>query len=258
MHFFEKFLPVVASAHGQQVDRVIFIVHILMFLLFIGWGLYFVAVLFKFGKKRNPRASYEGAHSHVSTVFEVGVILFEAVLLIGFSIPFWSRQVVALPSGHDVVEVHIGAQQFAWNIHYPGPDGQFGKTDWKFFDKQSNPMGLDPNDPAGKDDITTINQLHLPIGKTALIYLTSRDVLHSFFLPVMRVKQDIIPGMRIPVWFTPIRTGKWEIACAQLCGLGHYRMRGFLTVESQEEFEKWVKEQLAPVGTNEKHDDFWN
>ena len=119
-------------------------------------------------------------------------------------------------------------------------------------------MGLDPSDPAGRDDITTLNQLHLPVGKTALIYLTSRDVLHSFFIPVMRVKQDVIPGMRIPVWFTPVKTGQWEIACAQLCGLGHYRMRGFLTIHTLEEYEKWVKEQSAPAGTNEKHDEFWN
>ena len=254
----ERFLPPVASAHGPEIDRVITLVHLLMLLLFVGWSLYFVVALFKFRRKRNPKANYEGTHSHFSTAIEVGVILFEAVLLLGFSIPFWSRQVVALPTGHDVVEVHINAQQFAWNIHYPGPDGVFGKTDWKFFDKQSNPMGLDPSDPAGRDDITTLNQLHLPVGKTALIYLTSRDVLHSFFIPVMRVKQDVIPGMRIPVWFTPVKTGQWEIACAQLCGLGHYRMRGFLTIHTLEEYEKWVKEQSAPAGTNEKHDEFWN
>ena len=258
MRFFEKFLPIVASAHGQEVDRVIYMVHLLMALLFIGWSFYFVVVLFKFRRKRNPKASYEGAHSHVSTAIEAGIIVCEAVLLLGLSIPFWVKHVVALPESHDVVEIHVNAQQFAWNIHYPGPDGLFGKTDWKFFDKQSNPMGLDPDDPAGKDDVTTINQLHLPVGKTALIYLTSRDVLHSFFIPVMRVKQDVIPGMRIPVWFTPIKTGQWEIACAQLCGLGHYRMRGFLTVHSLEEYEKWVKEQSAPAGANEKHDEFWN
>ena len=236
----EQFLPLVASAHGHEVDRVITLVHVLMLLLFVGWGAYFVIALFKFRKKRNPRANYEGIHSHVSTAVEVGVVLFEAILLIGFSIPFWAKNVTAIPTGDDVTEVRIHAEQFAWNIHYPGPDRVFGKTDFKFFDKQSNPMGLDPNDPAGMDDVTTINQLHLPMDKTALIYLTSRDVIHSFFLPVMRVKQDVIPGMRIPIWFTPIKTGQWEIACAQLCGLGHYRMRGFFNVMTPEEFEKWA------------------
>ncbi|MBI4436167.1 MAG: hypothetical protein HY590_01985 [Candidatus Omnitrophica bacterium] len=254
----KQFLPIVASAHGYEVDRVIYLIHILMFLLFIGWSVYFVVVLFKFRRKRNPKANYKGVHSHVSTVVEMGIVLFEAVILLGFSIPFWVKNVVALPRGGDVFEVRVNAEQFAWNIHYSGPDGIFGKTDWKFFDKQSNPMGLSPDDPAGIDDVTTINQLHLPVGKTALIYLTSRDVMHSFSLPVMRVKQDVIPGMRIPVWFTPIRKGSWEIACAQLCGLGHYRMRGFLTVHSLEEFKAWLLEQSASSGKDEKHDDFWN
>ena len=258
MNFFGKFLPIVASAHGQEVDRVIYLVHLLMFFLFIGWSVYFVVALFRFRRKKNPKANYTGVHSHISTVVEAGVVLCEAALLLGFSIPFWVKHVVALPTSRNVVEVHVNAQQFAWNIHYPGPDGLFGKIDMKFFDKQSNPMGLDPNDPAGKDDVTTINQLHLPVGKTALIYLTSRDVMHSFFLPVMRVKQDVIPGMRIPIWFTPIKTGSWEIACAQLCGLGHYRMRGFLTVHSQEEFKKWLSEQSTPPAAGHTHDDFWN
>ena len=234
------------------------IIFSLMFLLFIGWSIYFVVALFKFRRKRNPKASYEGAQTHFSTAVEIGVILFEAVLLIGFSIPFWVKNVAAFPPhGKNVIEVRINAEQFAWNIHYPGLDGIFGKTDLKFFDKQSNPMGLDPDDPAGIDDVTTINQLHLPVGKTALITLTSRDVIHSFFVPVMRVKQDVIPGMRIPVWFTPIKTGQWEIACAQLCGLGHYRMRGFLTIHTQEEFEAWLAKQSTP-SHGEKHDDFWN
>jgi len=257
MHF-QEFLPIVASAHGHEVDRVIYWVHLFIFLLFIGWSLYFVVALFKFRKKKNPKANYEGVHSHVSTVVEVGVVLFEAVLLIGFSIPFWAKNVTALPRGAEVIEVRVNAEQFAWNIHYPGLDGIFGKTDLKFFDKESNPMGLDPNDPAGIDDVTTINQLHLPVDKTALITLTSRDVIHSFFLPVMRVKQDVIPGMRIPIWFTPIKKGSWEIACAQLCGLGHYRMRGFLTVQSLEEFKAWLEKESTPRSDNEVHDAFWN
>ena len=151
----KEFLPLVASAHGHEVDRVIYLVHILMLLLFVGWGVYFIVALFKFRKRRNPKANYAGVHSHVSTAIEIGVVIFEAVLLIGFSIPFWAKQINALPNSRDMIEVRVNAEQFAWNIHYPGPDGMFGKTDWKFFDKQSNPMGLDPNDPVGKDDITS-------------------------------------------------------------------------------------------------------
>ena len=122
-------------------------------------------------------------------------------------------------------------------------------------DPQTNPLGLDSSDPNASDDILTINQLHLPVDKPAIIHLSSKDVLHSFGLPEMRVKQDIIPGLSIPTWFVPAMTTKefqsikgdstitFEIACAQLCGLGHYRMRGFLTVETQAEFEAWLVEQ---------------
>ena len=250
-------LPIIASAHGHEVDMVIYLVHLLMFLLAIGWGIYFVVALWRFRKKNHPVANYKGVESHFSSVIEVMVVVAEVVLLVGFSIPFWAKQVNAFPQRKDIVEVRVVAEQFAWNVHYPGLDGIFGRTDLKFFNKQSNPLGLDPKDPNGKDDVTTINQLHLPIGHPAIIYLTSRDVIHSFSLPVMRVKQDVIPGMSIPTWFTPTKTGKSEIACAQLCGLGHYRMKGFLTIHTQEEFDKWLSEQAASAGEEQETDDFW-
>ena len=148
--------------------------------------------------------------------------------------------------------VRVVGQQFAWNIHYPGPDGKFGKTDPKLVDAQSNPLGLDRRDPAAADDFTTVNQLHLPVGKPAIIYLSSLDVIHSFALQEMRVKQDAIPGMSTPVWFVPTVTSddmkkrkgdeKWsyEISCAQLCGLGHYRMRGYVTIDTPEQFQAWM------------------
>jgi len=250
-------LPIVASAHGHEIDMMIYLVHVLMLVLFLGWGIYFVVVLWRFRRKNNIRANYQGVESHASSAIEIGVIIAEAILLVGFSIPFWAKQVNAFPDRKDIVEVRVVAEQFAWNIHYPGLDGIFGKTDLKFFDKQANPLGLDPGDPNGKDDVTTINQLHLPIGHPAVIYLSSRDVMHSFSLPVMRVKQDVIPGMSIPTWFTPTKTGKFEIACAQLCGLGHYRMKGYLTIHTQEEFDQWLKEQSSSAEQDEGTDDFW-
>ncbi len=253
------FLPEVASSHGHEIDMMIYLVHFLMLALFIGWGIYFVIALYRFRKKKNPQANYQGVHSHASSAIEIAVIIAEAVLLLGFSIPFWAKQVNALPNRPDLVEVRVIAEQFAWNIHYPGKDGLFGKTAIDFFDKQSNPVGLDPKDQSGRDDIVTINQLHLPIGRTALIYLSSKDVIHSFSLPVMRVKQDVIPGMIFQTWFTPTKTGNFEIACAQLCGLGHYRMKGYLTIHSEEEYNKWIEEQSAASGgKGDEGDDFWN
>jgi len=252
------YLPVNASSHGHEIDMVIYLVHILMVVLFAGWSVYFLFVLWRFRKKKNPNANYTGVTSHFTSFIEVGVIIIEAVLLIGFSIPFWAKQVNAFPKRSDIIEVRIVAEQFAWNIHYPGPDGIFGRTNIKSFDKQSNPIGIDSSDPNGKDDITTINQLHLPIGRPAVIHLTSKDVIHSFFLPVMRVKQDVVPGMSIPTWFTPTKTGQFEIACAQLCGLGHYRMKGYLTIHTQEAYDKWIDEQAADTAEDAQYDDFWN
>ncbi|MDP2654199.1 MAG: cytochrome c oxidase subunit II [Candidatus Omnitrophota bacterium] len=255
------FLPINASAHGHEIDLLIYLIHLLMFGLFFGWAAYFIFVIYRFRKARNPKADYKGLHSHVPTSIEVAVAVIEGVLLLAFSIPFWVRQVNAFPNRPDKIEIRVVAEQFAWNIHYPGADGIFGKMNVKYFDKQSNPLGLDPKDPYSKDDIVTINQMHVPIGRPVVIRLSSKDVVHSFSIPVMRVKQDAIPGLDIPLWFTPTKTGKWEIACAQLCGVGHYSMRGFITVHSQADYDKWLQEQAAASGSDGEsggEDDFWN
>ena len=251
-------LPINASAHGHDIDFMIYIVHLLMLILFVGWGIYFIIALFRFHRSRHPKANYHGTHTHVSSYIEVSVAILETILLVGLSIPFWAKQVNALPDRPDAIEIRLNAEQFAWNAHYPGADGKFGKTGLEFFDKQANPMGIDKNDPDAKDDFTTINQVHLPIGKPAILHLTSRDVMHSIGVPLMRVKQDIIPGMSIPTWFTPTKTGTYEIVCSQLCGLGHYRMKGFITVHSQEDYDAWASEQASSAAESGGGDDFWN
>ncbi len=250
-------LPPVASAHGQQIDFMIFLLHMLVLVLFIGWGIYFIIVIWKFRARKNHRANYYGTSTHVSTYIETSVAIAEAVLLLVFSIPFWAKNVSALPTEKNPLKIRIVAEQFAWNIHYPGPDGIFGKTDMSHYDKASNPLGLDLTDPAAQDDVVTLNQLYLPVNRQVLIYLSSKDVIHSFSLNIMRVKQDAVPGMVIPLWFTPIKAGKSEIACAQLCGLGHYRMKGYLTVLPMEEFDKWLAEQSAAAKSSSE-DSFWN
>jgi cytochrome c oxidase subunit 2 len=253
-------LPLNASAHGYEIDSIILYVHLLMLVLFIGWSIFFITALIRFNRRANPKANYAGVQNHISSKIEVAVVIIEAVLLVGFSIPFWAKHINAFPNRTDTVEVRIVAEQFAWNVHYPGKDGIFGKTNPKFMDPQNNPIGLDMKDPHAQDDFVTINQLHLPIGRPAMIHLTTKDVIHCFALPVMRVKQDVIPGMSIPTWFTPIKTGKFEIACAQLCGIGHYRMKGFLTIETPEGYDQWVSQQ-STVGSSSGDsgaDSFWN
>ena len=248
-------LPPLASVHGADIDNLISLIHWLMLILFVGWGTYFIYALIRFRAPRQPKADYGGVKSHFSSYIEVGVAIFEGVLLLGFAFPIWGMVKYEIPSESESTVVRVVSEQFVWNIHYPGADGIFGRASIDLMDAETNPLGLDYDDPYAKDDITTINQLHLPVDKPVIIHLSAKDVIHSFFLPVMRVKQDAIPGMTIPVWFIPNRTGESEIACSQLCGLGHYRMRGFLTVETQEEYDDWLAEQAALL--EDEEDGWW-
>jgi len=249
-------LPPLASAHGGQIDSLIGWTHIFMFVLFIGWGSFFTYCLIRFRRSRNPVADYAGVTSHSSSYLEVAVAVVEAILLFAFSIPLWAARVDRMPPANEALVVQVTGEQFAWNVHYPGPDGVFGRTDIKLLDLQSNPLGLDREDPAAKDDVTTLNQLYLPVNRPIIVRLKSKDVIHSFGVPEFRVKQDAIPGLTIPIWFVPTittaemrrQTGKpefqYEIACAQLCGLGHARMRGFVTVQTAEEFQAWLQSEI--------------
>ena len=237
-------LPFNASAHGAEIDQLIYIIHLFMAILFVGWLIFLIAALIRFRQRPGHKATYESRHFKMPTYAEVGVALTEVFLLVGFSFPIFHKVKDVFPTGGEALQVRVVAEQFAWNFHYPGADGVFGKTDIHLM-SASSPIGLDPNDPAGKDDIVTINQLHVPVNQPVIARISSKDVIHSFGIPVMRVKRDVIPGQVIPIWFEAAKTGNFEIACAQLCGLGHYRMRGFFTVETEEEFKKWL-DQTAP------------
>jgi cytochrome c oxidase subunit 2 len=140
--------------------------------------------------------------------------------------------------------VEVTGEQFTWNVRYPGPDGVFGRTAPTLI-SQENAIGLDPADVAAADDIQDLALIHVPVNRAVLIKLRSKDVLHSFYLPNHRIKQDAVPGMTIDVWFTPTREGEFELACAELCGFGHYQMRGFLNVVSESEFEQWLADKQA-------------
>ena len=235
-------MPVQASTHAAELDQMTALVHWLMLVLFVGWGLFFIFVLFRFRRSANPKASYTGAKGKISKGLEVAVAVVEVFLLVFYAIPAWAKRVKAFPSESEAVVVRVVSEQFAWNIHYPGPDGKFGRTDLALI-SPDNPLGLDRRDPNAKDDITTINQLNLPVDRPVLIHLSSKDVIHSFAIYEMRVKQDAIPGMNIPVWFIPNRVGEYEIACSQLCGLGHFRMRGFVTIQRAADYQKWYDDQ---------------
>jgi cytochrome c oxidase subunit 2 len=237
-------MPVPASAHAGEVDQIMSLVHWLMLVLFVGWSVFFLYVLVKFRRRRNPVANYRGMRARWANWVEGGVLVAEITLIAFFSVPVWSARVDHLPPEDRSTVVRVVAEQFAWNVHYPGADGIFGPTDISLVGPD-NPLGLDRTHPAGRDDITTINRLNLPVNTPAIVMLSSKDVVHSFGLPQMRIKQDATPGVAQPVWFTPIEIGEWDIACSQLCGLGHFRMKGVYAIQPREEFEKWLAQEAA-------------
>src|SRR5688500_2275562 len=197
-------LPPGAATHAADIDQMTAVTHWLMLVLFVGWGAFFVFVLFRFRKSANPRASYTGAKGKFAKSTEVAVAIFEAVLLLVYAIPAWATRVAAFPSESEAVVVRVVAGQFEWQNHYPGADGRFGRRDIKMV-AADNAIGLDRTDPDAKDDIVSTNVMTVPVDRPVLLHLTSKDVIHSFGSVEMRVKQDAIPGLEIPVWFIPSR-----------------------------------------------------
>jgi cytochrome c oxidase subunit 2 len=241
-------MPPNASEHGYQIDHIIEFSHWFMGALFVGWSVFFVYVLLRFRKGKHPVADHEGVKSGISTHLEFAVVLIEAVLLIGFAVPLWAKRVNQFPDDKDAIVVHAVGQQFNWTFHLPGPDGQFGRRDIGLL-SNSNPLGLDNSDPAAKDDIWVLSELHVPVDRPVIIELSSKDVIHNFCLPHMRMAQDAIPGQIIPMWFKPIKKGSYEVVCGQLCGLGHFSMKGMLVVDDPPEYQAWLKERAELSGS---------
>ena len=240
--------PPNVSEHGYQIDHIIEFCHWFMGSLFLGWSCYFIFVLWRFHKGRNPVANHEGVTSGISTHLEFAVVLIEAVLLVGFALPLWAKRVNEFPNDKNAILVHAIGQQFNWNFHLPGPDGVFGRTDLSLV-SNSNPVGLDQSDPHAKDDLVVLGELHVPVDRNVIVDVSSKDVIHNFALPNLRIAQDAIPGQIIPMWFKPVKTGSYDIVCGQLCGLGHYAMKGTLVVDTPEDYQAWLKERAELSGS---------
>ena len=226
--------------------------HVLMqmLVLFGGWSIFFIYTLIRFRASANPKADYVGVKSHTTTNYlDVAVVIVEAVILLGFAIPAWAVRVNAVPPEDGATVIHVIAKQFEWHSVYPGPDGRFGRRDASLI-TSTNAIGLDRSDPNGADDIHTINQVNLPVNIPVIAYLTTMDVIHSLGITSMRVKQDAIPGMEIPVWWEPTVVGEYEINCSQLCGLSHYRMRGALNIMSQADYQSFLAEAGAQLAAD--------
>ena len=240
----ERFLPVAASGHAADLDKVLLGVHTHMIVQAVAWGLFFIYVLIRFrsGKQKEPSAT--GLRPLVPALAIGAVIAGDVVLLAAAALPAWYQRMRMPQPDPAPFEIRVIGEQFAWNIHYPGVDRRFGRTAQELIGA-ANPVGIDRTDPDARDDIGILNVLTLPLGRPVVVHLTSRDVIHAFTLNEMRIRQDAVPGMTMHTWFTPIVAGQWDIACSQLCGLGHYRMRGEYRVLTPSAFDEWLKSETA-------------
>jgi cytochrome c oxidase subunit II len=215
-------LPEAASSFAGRIDSLFMLILVITGIVFVLVEITLIGFVIKYRRRPERTATYTHGHRNLEYVWTGAtavVVLLLAVLSRGLWLDLKDPQRFPEPG----FEVHIAAKQFEWNVTYAGPDGRFG-TD---------------------DDFIVRNQLHIPVGVTVHVHLTAEDVIHSFFLPEFRVKQDAVPGMQIPTWFEATRTGEFPIGCAELCGLGHYRMRGTLFVHDAAGFEQWQAEQVA-------------
>lgn len=215
--------------------------------------LYQLALGYVIYRYRGDRPGAESSHWHESHKLELTWTIGTAAILIPIvftGLIYWDR--VKGPAPEDAVTVMAVGAQFQWDFHYPGADGEFGRFDPTLY-AIDNQIGLDETDPAAADDWVLTNQLVIPVNRPTRILMRSKDVQHAIFLPNFRVKQDLVPGMTTEVWFTPVKTGSYEVACAELCGLGHYRMRAFLEVMEEADYQQWLSEN-APAAVAEVAD----
>ncbi len=232
-------LPPLASVHGAIIDG-------LFTTTLVITGIVFVlvhALLAYFVWRYRERSPEQRAYFYLENrPLEVTYTVIPAIVLTGLiatGTRAWFDIHGAPPQ--EAFPVRVIGEQFAWRFQYPGLDGKLGRFDPRFVSDE-NPFGIDPNDPASRDDIIA-TELHVPVNKPVVAYINAKDVLHSFFVPALRVKQDAVPGMTTRFWFIATQTGTYDIPCAELCGQGHYIMRGQMVVEADTAFENWLAAQ---------------
>jgi cytochrome c oxidase subunit 2 len=239
-------MPELASRHGAGIDAMLrYLLITVGGLLLAGYST--LAYFIWRGSRRSaigPRLASRKAEWLLSGALGIGMAAIAEGGVLAIGLPVWAEYFDAHPPA-DAVVIEVTAQQFMWNVRYPGPDGAFGRTRPELIDDTTNPLGIVPEDPAGADDILTLNDIALPVNRPVRVILRSKDVIHSFFLPNFRVKQDAVPGMTPEIVFVPTRTGEFELACAELCGLAHYRMRGFVHVVTGQQFADWLMVRTA-------------
>jgi|HubBroStandDraft_1064217.scaffolds.fasta_scaffold00936_15 cytochrome c oxidase subunit 2 len=232
--------PVSITSVGNEIDHQYDLTLLVTGTVFILSQLGLAYAIFRF-RDRGQRATYTHGNNTMEIVWTTAtVILFVGLGLMGYKAWAEMRFAQAAPNA---IQVEVTANQFVFNFRYAGPDGKFGKLDPKLISASTgNPLGLDPNDPASKDDIV-VPTLTVPVDHEVELLLRSQDVIHNFYVRELRLQQDTVPGMVIPMHFTANKIGRYEVVCTQLCGLAHYRMRTFLDVVSESDYENFLKQQ---------------
>ncbi|WP_166358531.1 cytochrome c oxidase subunit II [Pseudomonas akapageensis] len=228
-----------AASNWGSIDTTLFITLIISGIFFIAITVFMAVAVIRYRHKEGSRAHYQPESKKLELwliiVTSVGIAAMLAPGLIVYS------DFVRVPK--NAYELEVVAQQWQWAYRFPGQDGKLGKSDIKYVDA-TNPFGLDPKDPAGQDDVLVKNnEVRLPLDRPVKVLLRSKDVLHDFYVPQIRSKMDMVPGMVSHFWFTPTKTGNYEVLCAEFCGVGHYNMRGHMVVEEQGAFDQWLNSQ---------------
>ncbi|MDM8350712.1 cytochrome c oxidase subunit II [Pseudomonas sp. sp1636] len=238
-HVLSPWQATAAASNWGSIDAALFITLLITGIFFIAVTLFMAVAIIRYRHKAGRRAAYQPENKKL----EWWLIGITSVGIIGLLAP-------GLVVYHDFVrvpdnaqEMEVVAQQWQWSFRFPGQDRQLGKSDVKWIGS-ANPFGLDPNDPAGQDDVLIRNnQVRLPLDQPVKVLLRSKDVLHNFYIPQIRSKMDMVPGMVSYFWFTPTKLGNYEVLCAEYCGLAHYNMRGHMIVEEPAAFEQWLNNQ---------------
>jgi cytochrome c oxidase subunit 2 len=231
--------PIASNWH--YIDDTILITFWITGAVFVAVVLFMAYCVYRFRHQPGRQATYEPENRRLewwlTVITGIGVA---AMLAPGLFV--W-RQFVTVPE--DATDIEIMGQQWQWSFRLPGPDGKLGLSDMRLV-SADNPMGLSREDAAAQDDVVIEGgELRMPIGKPVKALLRSVDVIHNFYVPEMRAKMDLVPGQVSYIWFIPTRTGTFEILCAELCGAGHFQMRGTVVVQELSDYQAWLKEQKA-------------
>ncbi len=237
-HFMSPWWWTPIASNWGFVDDTIIITFWITGAVFIAVGLFMAYCVLRYRAREGSTAEYEPENHKLETWLTVGTAVGVAAMLAP-GLFVW-HQFVTVPE--DAYEIELVGQQWGWAYRFPGADGQLGASDVRKI-TDDNPFGLIETDPAGQDDVLVDDvDLHMPIDKPVKVLLRSIDVLHNFYVPQFRAKMDMVPGSVTFFWLTPTRTGTFDILCFELCGVGHYAMRGQVTVESEENFQTWLAE----------------